>query len=29
MVTELPNHFTELAQQPAAWTPWNYRETFQ
>ena len=26
---ELQNHATELAQHPAAWMPWNYRETLQ
>ena len=24
---ELQNHATELAQNPAAWMPWNYRQT--
>jgi transposase len=28
-LTELQNHATELAQLPAAWMPWNYRETLQ
>jgi hypothetical protein len=28
-LTELQNHATELAQHPAAWMPWNYRETLQ
>jgi hypothetical protein len=23
----LQKHATELAQNPAAWMPWNYRET--
>ena len=28
-LTELQNHATELARTPAAWMPWNYRETLQ
>jgi len=28
-LTELQNHACELAQNPAAWMPWNYRETLQ
>jgi len=28
-LTELQNHATELAHHPAAWMPWNYRETLQ
>ncbi len=28
-LTELQKHATELAQNPAAWMPWNYRETLQ
>ena len=28
-LAELQNHATELAQHPAAWMPWNYRETRQ
>jgi transposase len=26
-LTELQNHATQLAQNPAAWMPWNYRES--
>jgi hypothetical protein len=26
---ELQNHATELAQNPAAWLPWNYRQALQ
>jgi hypothetical protein len=25
--TELQRHATEVAANPADWTPWNYRET--
>jgi transposase len=28
-LTELQNHATELAQHPAAWMPWNYRQALQ
>jgi hypothetical protein len=28
-LTELQKHAAELAQNPAAWMPWNYRETLQ
>ena len=28
-LTELQNHATELARNPAAWMPWSYRETLQ
>ena len=28
-LTELQNHASELARDPAAWMPWNYRETLQ
>jgi hypothetical protein len=28
-LTELQNHASELTQHPAAWMPWNYRETLQ
>ena len=28
-LTELQKHATELAWNPAAWMPWNYRETLQ
>jgi len=28
-LTELQKHATELARNPAAWMPWNYRETLQ
>ncbi len=28
-LTELQNHAAELARSPAAWMPWNYRETLQ
>ena len=28
-LTALQNHATELSQHPAAWMPWNYRETLQ
>ena len=28
-LTELQKHATELAQNAAAWMPWNYRETLQ
>ncbi len=28
-LTELQNHATDLAQNPVAWMPWNYRETLQ
>jgi hypothetical protein len=28
-VTALQKHAAELAQNPAAWMPWNYRETLQ
>ena len=26
-LTELQNHAIELAKNPAAWMPWNYRQT--
>jgi hypothetical protein len=26
-LTELQTHAPEMAQQPAAWMPWNYRKT--
>jgi hypothetical protein len=26
-LTELQKHATELAKNPAAWMPWNYRQT--
>ena len=26
-LTELQRHSTELASNPSAWMPWNYRET--
>jgi hypothetical protein len=28
-LTELQKHAAELAQNPPAWMPWNYRETLQ
>jgi hypothetical protein len=28
-LTELQKHATELAQNAAAWMPWNYRQTLQ
>jgi hypothetical protein len=28
-LTELQKHATELAEDPAAWMPWNYRQTLQ
>jgi transposase len=28
-LTELQKHAAELAQNPAAWMPWNYRQTLQ
>ena len=28
-LTELQKHATELAEDPAAWIPWNYRQTLQ
>jgi len=28
-LTELQKHVTELTRNPAAWMPWNYRETLQ
>ena len=28
-LTELQKHAAELAKNPAAWMPWNYRETLQ
>lgn len=28
-LTELQKHAEELAKQPAAWMPWNYRQTLQ
>ena len=28
-LTELQKHATDLAQNPAAWMPWNYRATLQ
>jgi hypothetical protein len=28
-LTELQNHATELARNPAAWMPWNCRQTMQ
>jgi hypothetical protein len=28
-LTELQKHAAELAQNAAAWMPWNYRETLQ
>jgi transposase len=28
-LTELQRHAAELAQDPAAWMPWNYRQTLQ
>ena len=28
-LTELQNHASELAKNPAVWMPWNYRETLQ
>ena len=28
-LTELQKHAAELAQNPAAWMPWNYRETLR
>ena len=27
--SELQRHAEDLASQPAAWTPWNYRQTLQ
>jgi hypothetical protein len=28
-LTELQKHTHEMAKNPAAWMPWNYRETLQ
>ena len=28
-LTELQRHVRELAKDPAAWMPWNYRETLE
>jgi transposase len=28
-LTELQKHAAELAKNPAAWMPWNYRQTLQ
>ena len=28
-LTELQKHAQELAKNPAAWMPWNYRQTLQ
>jgi hypothetical protein len=28
-LTELQKHAEELAKNPAAWMPWNYRQTLQ
>ena len=28
-LTELQKHAAELVKNPAAWMPWNYRETLQ
>jgi hypothetical protein len=28
-LVELQKHATELAEKPAAWMPWNYRETME
>jgi len=28
-LTELQRHAEELAKNPAAWMPWNYRQTLQ
>ena len=28
-LTELQKHASELAENPASWMPWNYRETLQ
>jgi transposase len=28
-LTELQKHSAEQAKHPAAWMPWNYRETLQ
>jgi hypothetical protein len=28
-LTELQRHVQELAAEPAAWMPWNYRETLE
>jgi transposase len=28
-LTELQKHAAELTQNPAAWMPWNYRQTLQ
>jgi hypothetical protein len=28
-LTELQQHAVELAKHPAAWMPWNYRQTLQ
>ena len=28
-LTELQKHADELAQNPAAWMPWNYRQTLE
>jgi hypothetical protein len=28
-LTELQKHAAELARDPAAWMPWNYRQTLQ
>ena len=28
-LTELQKHGEELAQNPAEWMPWNYRQTLQ
>ena len=28
-LTELQNHASELAKNPAAWMPWNYQATIE
>jgi hypothetical protein len=28
-LTELQKHAAELGRNPAAWMPWNYRQTLQ
>ena len=28
-LTELQRHATEVRENPAAWLPWNYRETLE
>jgi len=28
-LTELQKHAAELAKNPTAWMPWNYRQTLQ